>query len=110
MTTLAHLPVKVNFKKVNDQWRLEFRAYEMSEDTEELLNTEIPNWITRHVMNLNSPLHHAVSAAHPFVQGRYKDWLLIEFWTSDIEKIMLVVHFLMGRFEFRPEPFNSDPL
>ena len=38
------------------------------------------------------------SIAKCFLQGEQKDWMMIEFWTSDMDKIMKAVELVEERF------------
>lgn len=62
--------------------------------------SDIAAFIIQHVQWIDSRLHRRVKASHPFIQGRSDDWLLIEFWTSDMDAIRAVCLILAGRFDF----------
>jgi hypothetical protein len=67
------------------------------------LQREIVAWITVNMQWTNAEFTKEVHAAHPFIQSKTDEFLMIEFWSSNIENIKMMVTLMRGRFEFIPE-------
>lgn len=64
---------------------------------------DIAHWIQAKSMDSTAALHELVCSTSPFIQGQSEDWLLIEFWTKDTQKVRDICMLLAGKFDFKFE-------
>jgi hypothetical protein len=72
------------------------------------LYNHIATYIRSNIMYINLPNSKLIKDAHPFIQSHSSDYLLIEFWTSDIDKILAFCDFFAREFFFTYEEKDNN--